>query len=709
MLSSKLFLRLGKPPKIPCGIVNLDFLPRLFRLSLIVCAVISPTVFATTKVKIGQPDPIYFPFHHSDSDALQQGQLHATLGDYDITSLMSYDASGFYLNLNGAVETGTYPLHITLRMPDGQTTLLVSDDITFSDSERYAGIEFRSNTAYRVAESDTEDFSQSVKRLTESALRLQAKHLSPKTTVHSYADLQHRSDGNTFSGDKLEIANFHVGVVRKTMIGNLGFSLGNQHIEQQGLIFNGFNRRGVSAELASDQGHYQMKTFFINSDPEVSSKENVILASDKREQSSGATFDVDVFNTQPGRLRVSGGYIDGQSELGGTGIGFSSGFYLNDSPPVAYGGRAWNISASSTWWQNALSIQAEQAKSRFDSDGLGIGDAARKDKASRYALTLASLGPLAKLLSPLHVNAWQLNWQRQTVGEDFFSLANLGLPGDLRTDQTVLQLNWNQVQVSAEHSRAQNNVDDRTDAATQTTAQTQIAANYTPAISDNAGVWQALGRPSFSLRLSQTQRDQAAGDAVLVGYDLDDNTQDYQFSAFFQRDKFNWSLQHGETQYKNNAGALLDGDFTIFQPDPDTKNHFTSVSLNVNPTKNISLFPSLQWSDYKESQTNNHQDAFNFGLSTNMRMFQNKLDVNINYNRAEQTTTYSSNTGLDYQSEQASLIANWHAIQPKGVNPGLKVSLRHIWNEQTASFQPKNDNYQVMLSMEFYWAKGRLQ
>lgn len=715
MLYSKLFLQLGKYSRVTFGRYRQrGNLPahvslRSFILSLAICFAIPATAFAETKVKIGQTEPVYFPFHHNDFNEIQRGRLQATLGNYDITSLVSYDASGLYLNLNSAVESGTYPLYIAIITPDNQSTVLVSQAITFVDSERNGGVEFRSNTAYRVAESDTDDFSQTVKRLTESAMRLQAKHLSPKTSIHSYADFQHRSDGNTLSGDKLEIANFQIGLLQKTAIGNLGFSLGNQNIEQQGLVFNGFNRRGVSAELSGDKNHYHMKTFFINSDPEVSSKEKVILATDKREKSSGATFDIDVFSTEPGRLRVSGGYIDGQSELGGIGIGYTSAFHPSNSSPIAYGGHAWSVSASSAWWENALTLQAEQAKSYFDSDGLEVGDAARKDKASLYAITLGSLGPLAKFFSPLHINTWQFHWQRQTVGEYFFSLANFGLPGDLRTDRTSMQINWSQVQISAEHYLAQNNVNNRTDTATQTTVKHQVVTNYMPIISNDTVFWRSVGRPSFSINLSQTQREQSEQDSIFSGYNLDDITEDYQLSAFFQGDTFNWSLQHGETRYKNHAYTLMDGGFIFFQPAPNTKNQYTSASLNLKPTKNISLFPTLQRSDYREAQTNNHQNAFNFGLSANMRMFRNRLDLNFNYNRSEQATTYTENPSLEYQNEHASLVANWQAIQPKSVNPGLKISLRHVWNEQTASFQSTHDDYQVLLSMELYWEKGRLQ
>ncbi len=665
---------------------------------------------ADIKVNVGQQAPTHIPYGQMNIASIQAGHLHANLGAYDVTSLIAYDASGFHFLFGGAVGVGTYPLRISLTKPDGKTYLLVEDSITFFDHVRDAGIEIISNTSYRIDESEEEDFTQSVRRLTESALRLQAKRLGEKTEIVSSADLQHRTDHNTLSGDKLEIANFHIGAVRKTSLGNIGLAIGNQHIEQQGLVFNGFNRRGISTHMESNDGLYRVKTFLINSDPGVSSKENVILASDTNKQSAGAILDFEVFRTHPGRLRISSGYIDGKSELSGIGFGFSNDFFLDDPTPIVYGGKTWHVSANSTWLNQSLILQAEHAQSNFDSDGFDIGEEAKKDKASVYSAAISSRGNLANLLKPLRVNNWLLSWRQQTVGEDFFSLANLGLPGDLSTNQAALQLGWNRVQLSTEYTRVKNNIDNRDNVPTQTTNQTQLSANYSPFATNEQSLWQALGRPSLSFRLSKSQREQTLDHALLVGYDLDDDTNEYQLSASFQREKLNWSIQHNLTRYTNHAIALESDGLTIFEPGPDTKNRFTALSAHFNPTQNISLSPSLQRSDYDESQSSNEQEAFNAGLNANIRMFRDKLNVTINYNQAEQNSIFSSTLPRQkYQNQQASAIVNWQAITPKGLNPGLKFSLRHTWSQQKVSLQQTQDNYQITLGMELYWTQGTLQ
>ncbi len=671
--------------------------------------IMTNSVSADIKVNIGQQEPIHFPYGQINLAAIQTGQLHANLGAYDVTSLIAYDESGFSFQFGGAVGVGTYLLRISLTMPDGETYLLVEDSLTFVNRVRDAGIELRSNTSYRVDESEEEDFSHSVNRLTESALRLQARRLGEKTELYSSADLQHRTDDNTLSGEKLEIANFNIGFVRKTALGNIGLAIGNQTIEQQGLVFNGFNRRGISTQIQSNEGHYRVKTFLINSDPGISSKEDVILASDKNKQSAGATLDVEVFREQPGRLRISSGYIDGKSELRGIGFGFSSDFSLDTPTPIAYGGKTWHVSANSAWWNQSLILQAEQAQSNFDSDGFDIGEESKNDKASRYSVTLSGQGRLSSLLKPLHVNNWRLNWQQQTVGDNFFSLANLGLPGDLSTSQTALQLAWNRVQLTTEYTRTKNNIDDREGLPSQTTSQTQLSANYSPLNPNEYVLWRALGRPSFSFRLSKSQREQSREHALLAGYDLDDSTNEYQFSASFQKEKLNWSIQHALTRYTNHATALQSDGFTIFEPGPDTINRFTALGVNFSPTQNISLYPSLQWSNYDEHQSSTEQDSLNAGLNANVRMFRDKLSMNINYNQAEQTSKFSSSLpGQEFKSQQASAIVDWQVITSKGLNPGLKVSLRHTWSQQKVSLQQAQDNYQITLGMELYWTQGTL-
>ena len=337
-------------------------------------SLVAISVNAEIRAKVNQAEPIYIAFAQMDLVAQENVQVSATLGNYDITSLVSYDNTGFYLMLNGGVEAGRYDLHIVMLSADGEHSTLVDEVVRFSEISHHAGFEFRSATTYRVDESDADDFAQSVRRMSESALRLQARRLGKNTTIASSADLQHRSDANTISGEKLEIANFHVGVEHKTGVGNLGFAVGNQRIDQQGIVFNGFNRRGISAHIESDSKSYHAKTFVINTEAEVSAKEDVIIPSEKHEKSVGAIVGVEVFKAHPGRLRMSGGYIDGQSELRGAGLAFSSGFFDESPDPIAYGGKTWHVSADSAWWEQALLLQAELARSRFDSDGFEIGE-----------------------------------------------------------------------------------------------------------------------------------------------------------------------------------------------------------------------------------------------------------------------------------------------------------------------------------------------
>lgn len=632
------------------------------------------------------------------------GVIQATLGSYDISPLVTYTGAQLSFYLSGAVETGRYPLKAKLLMPDGQSIVLVEDTLTVGQASWTTQSDLRSLGTYGTADSDSDEFAEKVRRLSESALRFQANRQSGQTQISSSADIQHQSNNQTMSGDKLEVANFHLGVSRETAIGNLGLAIGNQSVEQQGLVFNGFNRRGIRASISEADAQYHASAFVINTDPTVSSKDNLLLAGTQREQSHGALFDFSVIGNH---LRIGGGYINGQSELLGDGIQYSTDFIETEAEPTVYGGKSWSLIANSTWLDEALFLEAEKAWSNFDADGLDKGDDEQRASADRYRFNLKSYGILQPLLAPIGVNYWEINWQQQTVEADFFSIANIGLPGDLRTDQATLQLAWQRVQMSLGYLKTRNNVEKDIDLATQQTRQRQFSLQYTPAVSARAWLTQFLGQPSLAYTYSETDRIQRQEDALLSGYNLDDATREQQISASFQHDSVYWSIQHSQVDFNNHATSLESGGLIFFLPGPDTENRFTTLNLSYTPTPGFSLSPSIQWASYKEFGAATQQDSLNAGLNSRASLMQDRLTIDVDYNLSDQKTQYAAGfPGQDYQTQIASLMLSWKAIKAAHNNAGLTVSVRQIWNQQKNTDQPVYNSYQILLGLEIYWASG---
>ncbi len=672
---------------------------------------LSNTSLALQGLDLAQAENLEVALINVDESQLEQSTLRAILGQYDISALLSREKNLVRIQSPSALEPGRYPLQIFLVEPSGNQILVYEDKLDIYRASWQKGIHLRTKATQRIDESAKEDFSHTVDLLSESALQSQARFSGRNTAFHSAIQAQHRSDSQTQSGKKLELAHFKVGANKKTAVGNLGFSLGNQTIQRQGLVFNGFDRRGLSTSLESESGRYQLNTFYINSDPALAVDEQ-LLPTDKQQRSYGSTLDFSVFKEHPERLRLSSGFIKGQTKNLGTGIIYLAD--LNEDNAPTLGGSTWHLAADSRWLENALHLHAQKAHSQFDSDGIGVGEDKQKDEATRFLVNVNSQGSLKDALAPLKVKQWNVSWQSQHVGEHYYSLANISLPRDVRIDQSMLNVGWTRFSLLLGQTRSSNNLDAQPDQAKQESTKSQVQLQYTPLLQQSNPFWRAIGQPSLSLSAAKTNRNQRDSDVNLVGYHLDDTTHENHITATFQRQKLNWSLQHGVVRFENAAAAFSDPLLGVFTPSPDTENRFTSLSLHVQAMKNWTISPVLQWTDYGVKDSRNAQEAFNAGLNLSAQLLKNRLGVHLNYNMNKQDAVYAEGLATqNYQRRQSTLSLNWQAKEAKGQKPGVTLSLNGSWSENENQFNSdplvKNDNYQIVLGVEVFWADGEGQ
>jgi len=655
-------------------------------------------------VNLDESDTLAIPLNPAGVEALSQGEVLAVLGDYDVSSLLSYENGTLFIHHNGALDAGRYTLRVTVENENSHR-VLAQQNLLFYRSNWRTDTQFTNSSSYELNSEQNDGFSENIRRLNELALRSQAQLQSKHFGILTRLDIQHRSDANTLSGEKLEIPNFLVNVEKSMRFGDLGLALGNQLIEKNNLVFNGFNRRGVSTSITGADNRYSLSTFYINTDPEVSANDNVLIASDKEERSNGALAEFSVLKSHPEKLRVSAGYIDGQSVLNGIGLSYADGF-LEGEDQTSYGGQSWFVSVESLLFNHALNLELERAGSNIDIDGFGVGEQKQSDKAHKYALQLNSQGVFQNTLSFTGLQQWNITAQRQKVGANFYSMANIGLAGDLETTQTAFNGAWSQIQLTLSLLDVSNNVDDSEDRATQRTKQSQVYVSYSPQINNEDSLWLLVGQPQFSFQYGLTNRDQDIDDALLVGYDINDETQDYQLSASFQKGSVSWGLQYGDTQFTNDAALETPDGFLLFSTSPSTKNRFVSVNLQYSPSARFSISPTLQRSHYQEQNSPNDQVDLNFGLQANTSFLNDRLQVYVNHNLAKQESRFGEAPQQRYQSEQSSLAVNWLAKEAKQQNAGIKLSLSGTWNQQTSSFFDSQDGYQILIGFEMYWAGG---
>jgi len=220
-------------------------------------------------------------------------------------------------------------------------------------------------------------------------------------------------------------------------------------------------------------------------------------------------------------------------------------------------------------------------------------------------------------------------------------------------------------------------------------------------------IWEIIGRPAFALQLSETNRIQDIEDALLLGTDIDDSTRESSLSVAFQREKLSWSVQHTRNEFSNSALSETPGGVILALPRSSTNNQFTSLMINYNPTEKLSISPTLQKSNYEELDTQNSQSSLNLGLQASMSFLEDTLKVHLSHNSSKQDSLFGAELlTQSYLGKQSSITLSWLAKQAKNHDPGLQISFNSIWNKVKASSQEVDDNYQLQLNLEFYWAAG---
>ncbi len=669
-------------------------------------AFISHEIYADSKVNLDSPTPLRFPVSKQQLQLINTGEVNASLGGYDISDILTIDDDAIYFNHSGSVPPGNYLAKIEVVQEDGTIELIYEQQLTLYRELWKTSAELTTTASYKLNAKQRSDFMARVERLSESALHLQAKKLGENVHVTTQLNLQHRSDTNSLTGEKLEIPKFYIGIEKQTKLGNLGFALGNQTIESNGLVFNGFNRRGISAKFNDQKGRYGLKAFSMNTEPSVSSRTNFI-ANQKESRSSGLTFDFLPFATDETQISLQGGYIDGRSTLEGTGIAFNYDLSAENDVPLSYGGTTWFIATNSHWFEESLGLQIEHAESQIDSDGFGFGEPAQGDKANRYRIAINNQGKFKDWLSIINPSSWAFFVQRQTVGANFYSMANIGLAGDIQNTQSSMQLSWTEVQLQISSLEVQNNISNNETLPTQTSRQNQAQLNYNPDVSLEKSIWAIIGRPIFTLQLSKTNRSQDIEDAHLLGADIDDSTRETSLSVAFQREKLSWSVQHTRNEFSNRALAETPDGVILALPRSSANNQFTSIMINYNPIEKLSISPTLQKSNYKELDTQNSQSSLNLGLQASMSFLEDTLKVHLSHNSSKQDSSFGAELlTQSYQGKQSSITLSWLAKKAKNHAPGLQISFNSIWNETKASSQEVDDNYQLQLNLEVYWAAG---
>lgn len=645
-------------------------------------------------------ETLTFEIGNINQDPRGLSSLAVEFGGYDISLFSEVNSGVLYITLPAPIENGEYPLIIQAFYDNGDIDLLVEESLNILNPQQHQwGYSLSLDQSYRAHDHPDAGFSQTDQANTNGAATLLGQYDSQNWQVNSQFETLYNSERfNNPSQEEFSLPYYQLEARHKGETLQSFVRLGDHYIHQQSLIFSSYQRRGLTTGIQSNDGSYDARFFAYHSDPGSSVHGQLTYPYESEERSSGAIVSYSPL-TNKEALTVSTSYLRGKGR--NAGIGFQNVYEEN----VLYGGDNWNLALQSKLFDEALHLKGEYAWSDFDSDGLNIGNDAQRDKAWNTSLEWHAAHNSQRLL----FEQWMLGLQVQEVGLNYWSIGNLYLPGDLATRKLYYVGSSGGLSLSSEYINEQNNVAERSKIADLDADYLNIDVYYTPSdIDPESAFWKTLGLPSFSGYAHYVKRQQDPGDALLVGYDINHFTSEYNISANFNKHDWNWSLMHSQTWQDDRSSQVEENGFILYSPPSDSINYLTGLTLGLNTIENLYLSFLVQWNVLKEDETKNLFSNLNFGVESQWIIIPDKWTFNLNYSLSENDNKYNDefNSNSRFRDQTYNLQTNWRLLQAQGLSPGVNVYFKGSYlRQQDIKSNNEDETYQLFVGLSLYWNK----
>ena len=467
--------------------------------------------------------------------------------------------------------------------------------------------------------------------------------------------------------------------------GPLTVNAGHHAVAPDSLVMQGFNRRGVSASLASPDTGSSITGFGLHTQDIVGTQQGFGIG-DTGNRIDGVTAAARPISSDRDVLLVSATYLSGEGPSQ-TGVASSG-------DPTVTGGRAASLSADSNFLDKRVRLRGEYAATQFDFDGLNTGYPAQRDHA--YA-ALAQFAPWHEKIvggQPMAVN---VGMENRRIGTFFRSPANPSGVADRQAMRSFAAFNWSGLNAQLSLGHETDNVDDLALLPRTETTQGIVSLTYTPLQKPEADgqfpppAW--YGQPTYNMTyVNVDQGVEKAGGTLSSG--ALHATRNLALSASFNYPTWNWSVAH-----------TLGKDDDLKHIGPDTENHLTQLTANLRFGDQLTLGPTAQINRIANKNDNNlDSDTTTMGMNLNY-LFTQRISGNLSYNLNHQ---HVKNESTDLKTQDTVGSLNWMVQPAQGMKPGITLSLDglyHVADDRVTTSNNVN-NYQAFLKAAVSWQPG---
>jgi hypothetical protein len=627
------------------------------------------------------------------------GEFLVELDGYDITSVAEINSERLSLPMPAlALEPGKHELRVTRNDANGPVVLLEQTlDVFQRPGVRRTTRQWNVllSSAWQVDEHprvDDADRSQA-----DATLQWGSEY--ERASWRAQDSLNALYSANPAAGTAAwQLPGYELLLERNLGTARLGLALGDDALPLDNLLFSGFSRRGLRAQLSALEDRVRMQAFTLHTDP-VTQADVDVVPLDEGTSMVGGFASFAALPGHPELLVFSAGWVDGNGTNGGAGVATPEG-------ALTTGGSAWNAALDSYAWQRTLWLHGEYARSDFDADGSGVRGG---DDATSAALRLSSEGGHGLAV----FDQWSVEFEHRRIGAQFFALSNLALPGDLAARRVQAALGRRGLILQANALTQRSDVDDAPLHPRIETRTRGAALQYAPMwASAAAAPWRWIGTPSFSMSYERTRNAQRDGDAPALGFDVNNVQRAFVSNLQFAGSAFSFGIDFSRLERDDLSQPIVADGFTIYLPAEDTREHSLGVNASWRPNERFSISP--QWQSVRGREPGSGARTRNEVWSVQLAatLIPQVLSVQTSWSDARDSQASPvpfADNGRTRNSGGTFDLVFRPPVAAHALLPQLDCHLRASYADRRASFaaQPSTDReWQISLGFDFTWTRG---
>lgn len=647
----------------------------------------SPTLLPAPQGLRKPSEPIRLRLPQLPGEVIRR--LTLELDAFDVTGLAALQGNELVVTVPSPLPYGTHRLRLVEIAPDGSLIErgAWNFDVRRSASFREAGLSADTalSASYRIADRNLVEPAPD-KAQYSGAAQVRGLVADGDWRVQGNIDLLYDSQGGDPGRQPraLDSGRFLV----RADAGALTAAAGHQDIGPESLILAGFNRRGVSVGFVDRNAGNSATAFALHTQDVIGFQDGLGVGD------SGNRVDGVVASGRPvpawnDAVVVTATYLSGegldQSGTAGTGIAgdaFSS------------GGDAASIAVDSVLVERRLRLRGEQARTRYDLDGLDSGEPKQTGTARSG---LVSYSPWSDKVVDDMPMTLQFVVDNRRISSFFRSPANPQGMADREGTRGSAQFGWGGLQLNASVGRSTDNVDDLANLERSELTERALNLGYTPTLRlpppadpNQPPPLPWYGQPSFAANYFNVDQDIVKSSATLATGPFQ-STREISTNATFTYYRWSWSFGHALGKSDNFAN-LAD----------DTTTRRNQIQFNVGVSEKLNIGTLWQRAHIANRSTAG-QDGDSTTAGVNLGYaFTERINASVAYNFNRETR---DDNAINARTRDVAATLNWLAIPAHDTRPGLTLALDGQYHDfdDRVNLVPGRNQYQIFLKATMNW------